>query len=101
MLTMLLMAAQETTTTQPQKCLAVQSAGSHTFRNMVLTGGIAGSLMSKEQYKVVAVTNYPAKVGDKFHGNDLETIKGNGTTVVLVGKKATKDDIKTACPATN
>ncbi len=94
---MTLLMAQEAVV-QPQKCVAVQSAGSSMFKNTILYGGIPGALVSKQQYKVVAATNYPAKPGDKFKGTELDLIKANGVSVVLVGKKATKEDIENACP---
>ena len=68
---------QSSTPATNKGCLAVQSIGSHGFRNIML-GGIAGALLSKEQYKVVALTDYPANIGDKFHGNDLQTIQSSG-----------------------
>ena len=68
---------QSSTPATNKGCLAVQSIGSHGFRNIML-GGIAGALLSKEQYKVVALTDYPANIGYKFHGNDLQTIQSSG-----------------------
>src|SRR5206468_2207705 len=48
----------------PKACLAVKSAGSHAFRNIML-GGAVGAMLSKEQYEVLDVMNYPAaKIGD-------------------------------------
>ena len=76
-------------TAQSKGCLVVKSAGSHAFRNIML-GGIAGALISKEQYVVLDVVDYSAKIGQKYHGNDLQTIQGGGTKVVILGKKATK-----------
>jgi hypothetical protein len=77
-------------------CIAVKSVGSHAFRNIML-GGIAGALISKQQYKVVDVVDYPAHVGQKFHGNELQTIQQNGTKVVILDKKYTPEDLKAAC----
>ena len=57
-------------------CIAVKSIGSHAFRNIMLAG-VAGALISKQQYEVVSAVNYPARVGQKFHGNDLQTISGH------------------------
>lgn len=59
-------------------CLAVKPIGSHAFRNIMLAG-VAGALISKQQYQVVDVVDYPSHVGTKFHGNDLQTISSNGT----------------------
>ena len=87
---------QSSTPPTNKGCLAVQSIGSHGFRNIML-GGIAGALLSKEQYKVVALTDYPANIGDKFHGNDLQTIQSSGAKVVVLGKKAKKEEIAKAC----
>lgn len=80
----------------PKGCLAVASIGSHTLRNVLLMGGV-GAFISKEQYKVVDVSGYPARVGEKLHGNDLQTIQGNGTKVVLLTKKYTQDELRKAC----
>ena len=77
-------------------CIAVKSAGSHAFRNIMLAGA-AGALISKQQYEVVSAVNYPAKVGQKFHGNDLKTIQGDGTKVVILDKHYTEDDLQKAC----
>jgi hypothetical protein len=96
--------AQAQTAQQPDKatsapdkgCLAVQSVGSHAFRNIFLAG-VAGGLISKEQYKVVKVVNYPAKNGQKFHGNDLQVIQNNGTKVIILDKKATAEDAQKTC----
>lgn len=79
-------------------CLAVKSVGSHALRNIMLAG-VAGALVSKEQYEVMAATNYPAKVGQKYHGNDLQTIQNGGTKVVILEKDAKQDDVAKACPA--
>src|SRR5271157_3423853 len=58
----------------PKKgCLAVKPIGSHAFRNVMLLG-VAGALISHQQYEVVEVKDYPAHVGEKFHGSDLQTI---------------------------
>lgn len=96
-------AASSSNTTQPatsgdKGCLAVKSVGSHAFRNIML-GGVAGALVSKEQYEVMAAANYPAKIGQKFHGNDLQTIQNGGTKVVILEKDAKADDAAKACPA--
>lgn len=77
-------------------CIALQPAGSHAFRNVMLLG-VAGAFLSKEQYRVVDVAGYPAHVGQKYHGNDLQTIQGNGTKVVLLNKHYTQDDLRKAC----
>jgi hypothetical protein len=82
---------------QPSKgCLAVTDAGSHAFRNIML-GGIAGALVSKKQYKVVDVVDYPAKIGQKLHGNDLQTIQTSGTRIVILDKKYSADELHKAC----
>src|SRR5882762_10137010 len=85
--------AQSAASTQPQTpaaaapapvasrgCLAVADAGSHAFRNIII-GGLAGALVSKKQYKVVDAKDYPAHIGQKFHGNDLQTIQTSGTRI--------------------
>jgi hypothetical protein len=77
-------------------CLAVKDAGSHAFRNIML-GGLAGALVSKKQYQIVDVVDYPAKIGQKFHGNDLQTLQSGGTRVVILDKKYTPDDLHSAC----
>jgi hypothetical protein len=81
----------------PRRCIALQELGSHVVRNMLLTGGAAG-LISKDEYKVVAVIGYPARIGQKFHANDLPRIQGNGTKVVLLDKHFTQYDLRKACP---
>ena len=89
--------------TQPKACLTVVNAGSHAFRNIML-GGIAGAVISKTQYKVVDSVNYPAHEGQKFHGNDLQTIQTGGVHVTVLDKKYTAADLATArnfCSAQN
>jgi hypothetical protein len=77
-------------------CLVVKDAGSHAFRNIVL-GGIAGALISKKQYQVVDAVDYPAKMGQKFHGNDLQTLQAGGTRIVILNKQYTPEDLHKAC----
>ena len=77
-------------------CLAVKPIGSHAFRNIMLAG-VAGALISKQQYQVVDVVDYPSHVGSKFHGNDLQTISSNGTKVVILDKKYKEEDVQKAC----
>ena len=77
-------------------CLAVKPIGSHAFRNIMLAG-VAGALISKQQYQVVDVVDYPTHVGTKFHGNDLQTISSNGTKVVILDKKYKEEDVQKAC----
>ena len=90
----------EPPTTQPvspsKGCLAVTDAGSHAFRNIML-GGIAGALISKKQYKVVDAVEYPAQIGQKFHGNDLQTLQNGGTRIVILDKKYSADELHKAC----
>ena len=76
-------------------CVAVKPIGSHALRNIMLAG-VAGALISKQQYQVVGVNGYPARVGQKFHGNDLQTIQGSGTKVVILDKRYSEGDLK-AC----
>lgn len=96
-----------TSSTQPQSgaqpaptsskgCLAVSPIGSHAFRNIMLAG-VAGALISKQQYQVVDVVNYPSRIGQKFHGNDLQTIQSSGTKVVILDKHYTPEDLQKAC----
>jgi hypothetical protein len=82
--------------TQPRSCLAVKPIGSHAFLNIMLAG-VAGALISKQQYQVVDATNYPARLGQKFHGNDLQTIGSTGTKVVILDKHYTVADMHEAC----
>jgi hypothetical protein len=80
----------------PKKgCLAVKPIGSHAFRNVMLLG-VAGALISHQQYEVVEVIDYPAHVGEKFHGSDLQTISGTSKVVVL-DKKYSPEDLQKAC----
>ena len=82
---------------QPSKgCLAVRPIGTHAFRNVMLLG-VAGAFISHMQYQVVDSVDYPAKVGQKFHGNDLQTVQGSGTKVVLLAKHYTAEDLHMAC----
>jgi hypothetical protein len=80
----------------PKGCIAVQPIGSHAFRNVMLLGA-AGAFISKHQYKVVDLVDYPAQMGQKYHGDDLQTIQGSGTRVVLLPKKYTQDQLRKAC----
>ena len=80
----------------PKSCLAVKSAGSHALRNILLAG-VAGALISKQQYQVVDAVNYPARPGQKFHGNDLQTIQSGGTKVVILDKNYSGEDLRKAC----
>ncbi len=75
------------TTQQAKSCLTVVSVGSHAFRNIML-GGVAGAVVSKQQYKVVDSVNYPAHEGQKFHGNDLQTMQSGGVHVTVLDKKS-------------
>jgi len=85
------------TNSQPSKgCMAVKPIGTHAFRNVMLFG-VAGALISHMQYQVVDAVDYPAKVGQKFHGNDLQTIQGSGTKVVLLAKHYSAEDLHMAC----
>ncbi len=77
-------------------CLAVRDAGSHAFRNIMLAG-VAGALISKKQYQVVDALDYPAAVGQKFHGNDIQTLQTGGTRIVILGKNYTPEDLHRAC----
>jgi len=77
-------------------CLAVKPIGSHMFRNVMLLG-VTGALISKAQYKVVDVVNYPISIGTKFHGDELQTISSNGTKVVILDKHSKEEDIQKAC----
>lgn len=81
---------------RPQGCLAVRPIGSHAFRNVMLIGA-AGALISHQQYQVVDAVNYPAKIGQKFHENDLQTISTSGTRVMILDKHYTTDELHRAC----
>ena len=78
-------------------CLAVKPVGSHAFRNVMLFG-VAGALISKAQYQVVDAKNYPARVGQKYHGNELQTLSTSGVKVVILDKHYTTEDLHRACP---
>ena len=93
-----LLAQQEPTQPAPQQakqCLTVVNAGSHAFRNIML-GGIAGAVISKAQYKVIDSVNYPAHEGQKFHGNDLQTMQTAGVHVTIMDKSYTQEDVAKA-----
>jgi hypothetical protein len=79
-----------------RSCLAVTPIGSHAFRNIMLIG-VAGALISHQQYQVVDAVNYPAKIGQKYHGNDLQTISTGGTKVAILDKHYTTDELHRAC----
>ena len=81
---------------QSKSCIAVKAIGSHAFRNIMLFG-VAGALVSKQQYQVVDTVNYPARVGQKFHGSDLQTVAANATRVVILDKHYTAEDLHKAC----
>ena len=76
-------------------CVAVTSVGSHIVRNTILWGA-TGALLSREQYQVVDAVDYPARIGEKFHGNDLQTI-GSSARVVVLSKHFTADELHKAC----
>lgn len=88
--------AQEPARIAPPPCIAVKPIGSHGFRN-ILFAGVAGALISKEQYQVVKVSAYPAQLGQKFHGSDLKTLQDGGTKVIILPKKFSPEDIVKAC----
>ena len=92
----LLMVAAQPKSSETKGCIAVKQAGSHALRNVLLLG-VAGALVSKQQYEVVDVVAYPAHVGQKFHGSDLQTIQTNGTKVVILAKKYSGEDLRNAC----
>jgi hypothetical protein len=81
---------------QPGACIAVKSIGSHALRNYILIG-VAGVLLSREQYQVVDAVNYPAKIGQKFHGSDLQTLASSGTKVAILEKHYTPENLHEAC----
>jgi hypothetical protein len=80
----------------PKGCMAVRPIGSHAFRNVMLFGAV-GAFISHEQYQVVDVMDYPSHVGQKYHGNDLQTIQSSGTRVGLLPKHYTAEDLHKAC----
>jgi hypothetical protein len=59
--------------------------------------GVAGALVSKEQFQVVDAVDYPAKIGQKFHGSDLQTISSSGTRVAILEKHYSSDELHQAC----
>ena len=77
-------------------CLVVKPIGSHAFRNVVLLG-VAGALISHQQYRVIDAVNYPARVGQKYHGSDLQTITSSGTKVAILDKHYTTEDLHKSC----
>jgi hypothetical protein len=77
-------------------CLAVRPIGSHAIRNVMLLG-VAGALITHERYAVMDAVNYPARIGQKFHGSDLQTVSSSGTKVVVLNKHYTADDLHSAC----
>ena len=83
-------------TSTSRSCLAVKDVGSHALRNIVLAG-VAGALISKKQYQVVDVVDYPASPGQKFHGGDLQTLQTGGTKIVILGKNYSAEDLHRAC----
>jgi hypothetical protein len=85
-----------TASTISKGCMAVKPIGSHAFRNVMLFG-VAGAFISHMQYQVVDAVDYPAKIGQKYHGNDLQTIQGSGTKVVLLDKHYSADELHMAC----
>lgn len=88
--------AAQPTLTSSKGCLAVKPIGSHGFRNVMMFG-VAGAIISKEQYQVLAVVDYPARVGQKFHGNDLQTIQGSGARIVILNKHYKPEELENAC----
>lgn len=66
-------------------CLAVKPIGSHAVRNVFLFG-IAGAIVSKQQYQVLEAIGYPVAVGTKYHGNELQVIQQGGARVIIVDK---------------
>lgn len=82
--------------TPSRGCMAVRPVGSHAFRNVMLLG-VAGAFISHEQYQVVDVVDYPSHVGQKYHGNDLQTIESGGAKVALLPKHYTAEDLHKAC----
>jgi hypothetical protein len=81
---------------QTKGCLAVEDAGSHALRNIMLAG-VAGALISNKQYKVVDFANYPAHLGQKFHGSGLQALQAGGTRMVILAKKTPKEQARSAC----
>ena len=91
---------QQQTEAQPavphNGCIALKSIGSHALRNIMLAG-VAGALVSKQQYQVVDAITYPVRIGKKFHGDELQTIQAGGTKVVILDKHYSGDDLGKAC----
>jgi len=77
-------------------CLAVRPIGSHAIRNIMLAG-VAGALISEKQYRVVDLVDYPGKIGQKLHGNDLQTLQTGGIKVVILDKKYSRENLQKAC----
>ena len=88
--------APQSATSPSRGCLAVRDVGSHAVRNVMLLG-VAGALISKKQYKVVKAVGYPAQPGQKFHGDELQTLQAGGTKIVILGKKNWEELAMTAC----
>jgi hypothetical protein len=85
-----------TTVAAVKGCVAVKDIGSKAVRNILL-GGIAGAMISKKQYEIVDAVDYPAKIGQKLHGDDLQTLQTGGTRVVILDKQYTAQHLHDAC----
>lgn len=74
---------------------AVLARTDGTIGTWVATGRPA--IQSLVTFLLVDVANYPARMGQKFHGNDLQTIQSSGTKVVILEKHYTEDELHKAC----
>jgi hypothetical protein len=84
------------TPTIQKSCLVVRPIGSHAVRNTLIFG-LAGAVISKQQYQVVDAVNYPAKIKQKFHGSDLQAISSSTRIVILDKKDMSLEDAHKGC----
>lgn len=99
---LLFLAALLVSTGFAQQCLIVRSAEGHRFRNSMiagaLTGGIgfaAGAASGGAKYEYVdsfRMTNTKLK----YKGGELQKLQQQGVHIVVVNKKATADETKSA-----
>jgi hypothetical protein len=87
---------------ETNQCMIVRSAEGHRFRNSMiagaLTGGIgfaAGAAFGGGKYEYVDSFNVP-NYKLKYKGGELEKLKEAGVHIIVVNKKATADETKSA-----
>jgi hypothetical protein len=92
--------------TQPQftaqksaRCIAVQELGRFGLRN-ANPADPAGGLISKKEYEVLDVVNYPDarfQIGRRLHGHELQSLQTEGTAVVILSKNYSNKELQKAC----